>query len=124
MQLINDTNLLSNIGLHTSGQDITSFYFSKHIGPHASGQDVSPFLRSFKMLNIITDHKIVPPLSTLSIMELLPLSNQKSNYLISATTYGYHYSSSMNGSEHINPTFGYMVNRFPKVFITYSFSSE
>ena len=43
IEQINETNILSNISLHTSGQDITSLYLNKHIGLHTSGQDITSF---------------------------------------------------------------------------------
>ena len=58
----------------------TRYRFSlplQNIGLHTSGQDISPFLQSFKMLNIITDYKMGPPLSALFMMEPLSLPNQR-----------------------------------------------
>ena len=85
--------LLQNISLHTFGQDIDSLYFCK-ISASILLDKISILftfakyrpayfwiryiitLRSFKMLNIIMDHKMVPPLSALFIMEPLSLPNQ------------------------------------------------
>ena len=69
--------LLQNISLHASGQDIDSLYFCKISASILLEQDISPFLQSFKMLNIIMDYKMVPPLSALFIMEPLSLPNQR-----------------------------------------------
>ena len=76
-QDINSLLLLQNIGLHTSGQDIDSLYFCKISASILLEQDISPFLQSFKMLNIITDYKMGPPLSALFVKEPLYLPNQR-----------------------------------------------
>ena len=68
--------LLQNISFHTSGQDIDCLYFCKISASILLDKIYRHFLQSFKMLNIITDYKMVPPLFTLFIMETLSLPNQ------------------------------------------------